>query len=413
MLGQILDLALRSAEGAFTEVGAFVGAVLLLFGYINYKHAGALVAFIARSKGWQPLLGALLGLTPGCGGAIFIMPLFFRGSVTFGAVVATLIATMGDSSFVLIATHPLHYLIISGLSLGVAVVTGHIVDNTNVGNRLLAQYQRNKKRKDQLKQLHSKANHTVSVAHIGHGEGDDIDIALHHNLRGHPSEETLAYKLTHQGYPLYWALLAGGLILGVLGLFQVEASELGIPNLGLIVGVTGTLLSIAFTILSKKFLDNDTHEEAEHKVTSLKETLVHNAQETAFVISWVFVGFLAYELLVFTLGRGDYAAGELLVESLLLAAGVASVVVGGMIGLIPGCGPQIIFVALFSRGLVPFAALLANSISQDGDALLPLLALDRRSAIWASIITTIPAILFGLVIYWLEINTRLLGLIGL
>lgn len=413
MLDQIFHALSHSAEGAFVEVGAFVGAVLLLFGYINYKQSGAFVGYIEKSKKWQPLLGALLGLTPGCGGAIFIMPLFFKGSVTFGTVVATLIATMGDSSFVIIATHPLHYLVISVLSLGVAVITGYIVDRTDIGDKLLAQYRRKRQDREQLKKLHSNVSHTVSVEHIGHGEGDDIDLALHHGLRGHPSEETLAFKLTHKGYPLYWVLVAGGLILGVLGLFQVDINALVIPNLGVVIGVIGTVLSVALMILSKKFLDNDTHEEAEHKVASLKETLIHNAQETAFVITWVFVGFLAYELLVMLLGRGDHAAGELLIESLLLTAGVASVILGGLIGLIPGCGPQIIFVALFTRGLIPFAALFANAISQDGDALLPLIALDRRSALWASVITTVPAILFGLLIYWFELHTSILALIGL
>lgn len=42
---------------------------------------------------------------------------------------------------------------------------------------------------------------------------------------------------------------------------------------------------------------------------------------------------------------------------------------------------------------------LVNAISQDGDALLPLMARDKKSPLWASVITTIPAILIGLVAY--------------
>jgi hypothetical protein len=53
---------------------------------------------------------------------------------------------------------------------------------------------------------------------------------------------------------------------------------------------------------------------------------------------------------------------------------------------------------------MPFAALFANAISQDGDALFPLLVLDRKSSLWATIITTIPAIVFGLIIYYIEIS---------
>ncbi len=76
-------------------------------------------------------------------------------------------------------------------------------------------------------------------------------------------------------------------------------------------------------------------------------------------------------------------------------------------GLIPGCGPQVIFVTLFTRGWLPFAAVLSNAISQDGDTLFPLLAMDKRSSLWATVITTIPAILFGILVYYLEINTGL------
>ena len=50
---------------------------------------------------------------------------------------------------------------------------------------------------------------------------------------------------------------------------------------------------------------------------------------------------------------------------------------------------------LFLAGGMPLPTLVANSISQDGDALLPLLALERRSAVLATCITTVPALLVG------------------
>ncbi|MCH7646615.1 MAG: hypothetical protein IH788_05380 [Nitrospinae bacterium] len=93
LLDSILGIIIGSAEGAFLQVTVFVGAVLLLFSYINFRSHGALIRTIQERKQWQPVIGAFLGLTPGCGGAIFIMPLYLKGSVTFGTVVATLIAT--------------------------------------------------------------------------------------------------------------------------------------------------------------------------------------------------------------------------------------------------------------------------------------------------------------------------------
>ncbi|SDL07078.1 putative manganese transporter [Natronincola ferrireducens] len=420
MFEVILDLVIRSMEDAFLEVGIFVGFVLLLFGFINFKKSGAFIASIEKSKKWQPVLGALLGLTPGCGGAIFIMPLFFKNAVTFGTVIATLVATMGDSAFVLIASHPFHYIIVSLMSLIVGIITGYAVDQTNLGASILTKYKKRQKTKEEVKKHHADADHSSLhyecnqfsgckndfITHIGHDEGDEIDLLLHHKLKGHQNHDTLGYKVTHKGFFMYWLVLAIALPFGVGELFQFDLGEaIGLNiNIAGALGVIGTIFSIVMMIASKKFLGDDTHEETELKAMSLKETIIHNAQDTAFVITWVFVGFLAYELLVLGIGGGDYGIGENMIETALLTTGIFSVFIAASIGIIPGCGPQIIFVTLFTRDLVPFAALFANAISQDGDALLPLIAIDRPSALWATVITTVPGIVFGLLVYWFEIQ---------
>jgi hypothetical protein len=90
-----------------------------------------------------------------------------------------------------------------------------------------------------------------------------------------------------------------------------------------------------------------------------------------------------------------------------LATGILAIIIGVTVGIIPGCGPQIIFVTLYINGLVPFSALLANAISQDGDALFPLIAIDRRSALWATVINKLPALLFALIFYWFEVKYNL------
>ena len=57
--------------------------------------------------------------------------------------------------------------------------------------------------------------------------------------------------------------------------------------------------------------------------------------------------------------------------------------------------------SLYLKGMLPFAALVANAISQDGDALFPLLAIDRRSSLTATVITTIPALVLGILVYFI------------
>lgn len=416
MFKEILDIILYSMEGSFLQVTVFVGAVLMIFNYINFKTKGAFIETIKNAKKFQPVIGALLGLTPGCGGAIFVMPLFIKGNVTFGTVVATLVATMGDAAFVVISTMPLHYLWISVISFAAAIITGYAVDYFKVGDKLLANLKI--KNQEELEALHAKADHMLiemasggeenhnhdNYSHIGHDEGDIVDLALHHNAKGHQKPDSLGFRFTHTFFKIYWVFIALGLVLGVMLLFQADVNALAVPNLGLYIGVAGTLISAALMIMGKKFLADDTHEEAEMKLMSLKETFIHGAEETAFVGTWVFVAYLIYEVGVFMLGGADYAAGEMIMKEMMLAAGLYSVIIGAAIGLIPGCGPQIIFVALFTKGMVPFAAVVANAISQDGDALFPLLAIDRKSSLWATVITTIPAFVFGIAIYYLEIK---------
>ena len=366
VLAELVELLLESAEGAFIEVGVFVGAILLIFALIDLRNEGKFIGYIEKSKGWQPLIGSLLGLTPGCGGAIFVMPLFFKGSVTFGTVVATLMATMGDSAFVLIATSPLHWLLVSVLSLLVAVITGYGVDRTNLGSRILEKYRQAVGTAPPLEQLTPKSETAVK----------------------------LSQPLTLFVW-FFWGLLLVGLVLGIMDLAQVDANEL----LGLVIGITGTVISLAIMVFGRRYLRNLCSGEK-----NLTKTLITNLIETAFVITWVFVGYMAYELIVLGAGSGDYASGEMVIESLLLAAGIASVFVAVAVGIIPGCGPQIIFVSLFAQGLVPFAALAANAVSQDGDALFPILAMDRPSAIWATFINKLPALALGLGVFWLERN---------
>jgi Putative, 10TM heavy-metal exporter len=112
----------------------------------------------------------------------------------------------------------------------------------------------------------------------------------------------------------------------------------------------------------------------------------HGAYEVAFVTVWVAAAYLAWELLTVTTGFDG---------SQLPLLGLAGVLVGAMIGLIPGCGIQIVFAGIFLAGGLPLPTLIANTISQDGDALIPLLALEHRSALLATCLTTVPALVVG------------------
>ena len=73
---------------------------------------------------------------------------------------------------------------------------------------------------------------------------------------------------------------------------------------------------------------------------------------------------------------------------LMLAIAVAA-------GLIPESGPHLVFVSMFAAGILPFPVLLANCISQDGHACLPLIAENKRSWLTVKIIKTVIAAAVG------------------
>ena len=72
-----------------------------------------------------------------------------------------------------------------------------------------------------------------------------------------------------------------------------------------------------------------------------------------------------------------------------------------VIGLLPGCGPQVIITTMYIGGIIPLSAQIGNAISNDGDALFPAIALAPKTAIVATLYSTIPAIIVAYAWYFI------------
>ena len=83
------------------------------------------------------------------------------------------------------------------------------------------------------------------------------------------------------------------------------------------------------------------------------------------------------------------------------AAWVFLPILAVLIGFIPGCGPQVLVTTLYLNGIIPFAALIANSISNDGDALFPAIALTPKMAVIATLYSGIPALIISYIFLFL------------
>lgn len=392
---QALEILVVSMRDSFLAVTVFVAAMILLFSWLQFITAGRFVGWIGENRGLQPLIGAMMGLTPGCGGAIIVMPMYARGYVTYGTVIATLIATLGDAAFVLIgavfqdSSYLTPVIVVHTTSFVVGVSWGYGVDLIEVTPTTpLGRFGPKFGTDEPLGEEVAKAM-----------EGKD---SLIENL---PREvpEGWGYRVLHQGYRIWWLVTAVGLCLAILLLGWYAQDPEYSPELvwdpttrdGIVtwVGFIGSALSIILYVSSKNFFADDTEATIGDKLNSLDETLVHAASETAFVTFWVLIAYLVFEFGMLLAGIKESDMSE-------NGSGAGAVLVAATIGLIPGCGPQIIAITAYVEGIISFPALVANAISQDGDALFPLLVRHKVASIWATIHTTLPAIIVGLVFLW-------------
>ena len=86
------------------------------------------------------------------------------------------------------------------------------------------------------------------------------------------------------------------------------------------------------------------------------------------IFLWTFSALIAINLLI-----DNLQFESIIRENLWVVLGIAS-----LVGLIPESGPHLIFLTLFTKGAIPFSILLASSIVQDGHGMLPMLAHSRN-----------------------------------
>jgi len=343
----------------------------------------------------------LLGLTPGCGGAIVAMPLYIRGTVSFGTVVATLAATAGDSAFIILALAPEAALYAYGLAFAAAVLFGYAIDIGGLGvGRVDDVVERiGRPMTDGGFATTSVAQGGPSIADFemddDHGHDHDHGSTTPSYL---PNESRLLERFSHAVHVAWWVVLAGALVAGVAYLAQGAREpewSLALTYNGLftIAGLAGTTLSFYLYLVGRHYIGQGETGRVMDSFDSLYNTFQHAAMETAMVTVWVIGGYLFYEYGLLLTGLD--------IAGLAAAAGVLAPIAGSLIGLIPGCAAHIVFAQLYAiEEAIPFSALVANAISQDGDALFPLIAIDMKAAIIATIYTTIPGVITGVLVYY-------------
>jgi len=337
------DVLIGTVADAYLQVTTFVAATLLLFYGIERLFGIDAIRLLSRSGFWQVPLAAALGALPGCGGAIIVVTNFVSGRLSFGAVMATLTATMGDAAFLLIAKEPVTGLMMMGIGLAVGTISGYVVDA-----------------------LHGK-------------------LFLQGSAQSKPAETMAAYR--RPASPLFtklWVMtIIPGIIFGILGAFQVDldgifASTLTAEPVTLF-GFLAGCLCFGMWLIPNLMRRPST--------SAPRSVLQQTITDTNFVTGWVIIAFLLFEISLYVTG---YELANLF-DGLAIWIPLFAVV----IGLLPGCGPQVLVTSLYLTGIVPLSAQIGNAISNDGDALFPALALAPKAAIIATLYSTIPALLLA------------------
>ncbi len=329
---------------AYVQVSAFVATTLLLFYGAERVFKFSIGSALKSSKGWQIPISAILGATPGCGGAVVVVAAYSSGNVSFGAVVAALTATMGDAAFLLIATRPDVAAVVLPTSLAVGVITGYLV---NVFNKT---------------DYHGVTSATCELA-------------------------PLIGRIRPKDY-IYIAVVLPGLIIGISQLAQVDLAAVYGPWM-MVVGLSGTAIGLLVWSTSPV--------QAMSNVNDAPFTRV--AEETSFISVWVIGAYLAYDYVVVFAGLD--------LKDLFSSVAPLLPLMGVIIGLIPGCGPQVLVTTLYINGIIPFSALMGNAISNDGDALFPAIALNPKAAVMATAYSTIPAVILAYGFYFFAPNAFL------
>ena len=350
-------------------ITGLVMIMMLMIEYVNIHSHGKWFSKLRQNRFGQVVLGAGLGIIPGCMGGFATVSMYSHKLLSFGALIAMMIASSGDEAFVMFAMIPKQALLLMGVLFVLAILVGWLVDNLPFIDA----------QRHDIKGRHKGCEEGYQI-HEEDEDAESDDKPTLRNLR-HASAERIALLL---GVILFIVALAFGLLEHEHE--HGEAVEAVHTHLNIF---DEYWLNLVFAIVSL-FVVWFIATTSEHIV---KEHLWEHIIRKHFlsIFLWTFGA-----LLVIQIGLHYFNLEQLITSNIpwmiLLAV---------LVGIIPESGPHLLFVTLFATGTVPFSVLLASSISQDGHASLPLLAESKRSFVKAKIVNTLVAAVIGYFCYFI------------
>lgn len=280
------------------EITGWVVLMMSLIELINVSSSGRILQKVQGRPLLQVLVAALLGAIPGCAGGFAVVSMFTHDVISFGALIAGMVATFGDEAFFLFAQSPKWGVILTAILFGIAIATG-------VAFMLIS-----KKWKFTLEP------HNFDIH-------EEIDCHEHAHTHTSAPNSGLRSKIAHFFKEHIW----------------------------------------------------------EHVIK----------QHLLKVFLWSFCVLLVLMVIGLFVDVEQLLQAKAWAKYLMLLLAV-------LIGFIPESGPNLIFIVMFLNGTIPFGILLANSISQNGHAGLPLLAQSRKNFFIVKGITLVLGLIIGAVL---------------
>ena len=357
----VLDFFLDSFRGAVLITGLVVVMMMMIESF-NISSGGQVFQGLRRSRVGQVAFSAFLGSIPGCMGGFASVSLYTHGMLSFGALVAMMIASSGDEAFVMLAMFPDKALWIFLLLFGIAVAVGTAVDFI-----------------ERRRGVPSVPDNVCSDGLAIHDEdvSGDADSSVEPlRVRG-PRHFTWKRAAMFAGVALFIAAL-------VCGLLEHEHSDVPEHAHGSIDLLSEDWMNVLFAVLSVIVLgvivwgsDHFVDEHLWHHII---------CRHLPRIFAWTFGVLIVLGILMDVVDISAWISDNTLLMILLATA----------VGLIPESGPHLVFVTLFATGVVPLPVLLASSISQDGHAALPLLAENRKAFLRAKAVNCAAALVVGI-----------------
>ena len=346
--------------------------MMLMIEYVNIHSHGKWFTRLRQNRFGQVVLGAGLGIIPGCMGGFAAVTMYSHKLLSFGALIAMMIASSGDEAFVMLAMIPKEALLLMGILFVVAIVVGWLVDKCF----------------HRLPFIDSRGNDIKGK----HKEGCDDGYQIHHEDEEHEAVEKATFRNLKRASAERIALLLGVILFIVALAFGMleheheheEAVETLHHHLNIFDEYWMNLIFAVVSLFVVWFIATA----PEHVV---KEHLWEHIIRKHFLSIFLWT-FGALFVIQFGLHYFD-------IETLISNNIPWMILLAVLVGIIPESGPHLLFVTLFATGTIPFSVLLASSISQDGHASLPLLAESKRSFVKAKIVNVLVAAICGYLCY--------------